>query len=49
MLLAEAFTALLSDPNHWLFEATSDVVLGMVLYPALRWAVRRHDRKHHGD
>lgn len=48
MMVAESFTDLLTDVNHWGFEAVSDVVLGMMLYPAIRWAVRKHDRKKHG-
>jgi hypothetical protein len=43
------FAQIAEDPAHWGFEALSDLVYGFLLYPALRYVVRRHDRKKHSE
>ena len=40
-------THLLLDWHHWAFEIVSGAAIGATLSPLLRWAIRKHDRKHH--
>lgn len=46
------YVELVTDPAHLMLEATLvlviDVLLGALLWPVIRRAVRRHDREVHG-
>jgi hypothetical protein len=46
-MVSETYWQLLTNVPHWLFEITSDAVLGLALYPLIKRMVRRHDRTHH--
>jgi len=52
MVVAETFLNLLSDKNHWAFEIVTtivqDVGIGLVAWPLIKRAVRRHDAHKHG-
>lgn len=51
-MIAETYMELMTDRAHLLFEITltviQDVIIGMVLWPLAKRAVRRHDRDVHG-
>jgi hypothetical protein len=38
---------LLTNPDHWAFEAISDLVLAVPAYILGRIGIRRHDRRNH--
>lgn len=38
---------MLADPAHWGFEIVSGAILGATLSPLVKWAIRRHDKRHH--
>lgn len=50
-MIAETFTELIKDPNHWAFELVTSVVefviVGVIATPIVRWFIRNHDRTHH--
>lgn len=41
------FVQLLQNPGHWMFEITSDAIVGLVLVKPFQWFLARHDRKKH--
>jgi hypothetical protein len=47
------YTSLLQDPAHWLFEITTDIVIGLALAKPVGYLWNRwhdeHDKKHHRD
>lgn len=49
--LWEGYFELLQSGPHWLFEITLmlifDVLIGLILWPLIKKAVRRHDREVH--
>lgn len=51
MIVAETALQLLQDPNHWIFEAVTDLVFGaagaVIARPLIRRAIRRHDERNH--
>lgn len=51
MLLAETFTELVKDPNHWYFEimlmVIFDILIGAIAWPFIKSAIRRHDERKH--
>ena len=47
MILAETYVELVTNIPHWLFEATSDVVFGLIGLLFGRFWLKRHDRNHH--
>lgn len=48
----DSYLDLITDPAHLMLEATLilviDVLIGLLLWPAVKRWVRRHDRIHHG-
>lgn len=49
----DEYLDLLTNGAHWMFEVTSDIVVGIILYKPIgyfwnRWH-DRHDREHHND
>jgi hypothetical protein len=38
---------LMHDPSHWMFELSTDLIIGLMLVKPFNWLVKRHDRKHH--
>lgn len=52
MIVAETYTQLMTDPAHLAFEVTltliQDVGIGLIAWPLIKRAVRRHDAKKHG-
>lgn len=49
MILAdqETYWSVLTSPPHLLAELTITLVTDGLLYPVVRWAIKRHDRSHH--
>jgi len=51
MFASETFVDLLKSGPHWAFELTLmavfDGVIGLLAWPAIKRAVRRHDAKKH--
>ena len=49
----DEYLELLHDPAHLMLELTMilvfDVVIGAVLWPLIKRAVRRHDKEHHPE
>jgi heme/copper-type cytochrome/quinol oxidase subunit 3 len=45
----ETFRSVLLSPPHILAEVTFTLVTDGVLYPFARYALKRHDRKHHKE
>lgn len=43
--MIEEFLHLLKDPAHWMFELTSDVALGILMFPWIR-SIKDHLNKH---
>lgn len=41
------FLSLAADPAHWAFELLSDAAIGLLIFPLIRRAIRRHDRRNH--
>lgn len=52
-MIAETYMELMTDRSHLMFEITltilQDVVIGMLLWPLIKRAVRAHDQKEHHD
>ena len=50
-MIAETYTQLMTDPAHLAFEITltliQDVLIGLLLWPAIRRGIVKHDKKHH--
>lgn len=46
------YWSLLTSGGHWLFEITSDAVVGIIVYKPAAWLWNnwhiKHDAKHHG-
>lgn len=40
---------LLTNWAHWAFHLIADLITGLILYPAVRWLIKRHDRVVHGS
>ena len=45
--MIEELTHILTDPAHLVAELVLEVASYLLIAPAVAWAVRRHDRKHH--
>lgn len=43
----DTYTSVLTSRAHLFAELTIELGTSFVIYPFLRWAVRRHDRKEH--
>lgn len=50
-MIAETYWQLMKDPAHLGFEFTlwvlQDIILGLLLWPAIKRGIVRHDKKHH--
>lgn len=47
MIAAETYWSVLHSPAHLLAELTVTAVTDGLLYPLVRLAIKRHDRKEH--
>jgi hypothetical protein len=53
-MVAETYMQLMSDPAHWLFELTLELLTALVLalpfWPAIkRRVIRKHDSEYHKE
>lgn len=48
MFAEESYWDLMTSVPHIMFEFSLEIITGLILAPVFRWAIRRHDREHHG-